>query len=115
MVGKHLSKVCDLLVKGNTDIKIDDLLKLANLSPAEYKEAISRTASGLVMILKRKPKDCYITNYNVDGLQAWQAYMDIQYVLNPACVMYIASYMMKSEKSMGKLLKLMSTTVTAIA
>ena len=32
--------------------------------------------------------------------------MDIQYVMNPyACIMYVASYMTKSEKSMGELLK----------
>ncbi len=32
--------------------------------------------------------------------------MDIQYVLNAyACVMYVASYIMKSERSMGELLK----------
>ncbi len=37
---------------------------------------------------------------------AWQANMDIQYVLNAyACVMYVASYIMKSERSMGELLK----------
>jgi len=32
--------------------------------------------------------------------------MDIQYVLNAyACVMHVASYMMKTERAMGKLLK----------
>ena len=37
---------------------------------------------------------------------AWQANMDIQYVLNAyACVMYVASYIMKTEKAMGELLK----------
>lgn len=36
---------------------------------------------------------------------AWQANMD-QYVLNGyACVMYIASYMMKTDRTMGELLK----------
>ena len=37
---------------------------------------------------------------------AWQANTDIQFVLNAyACVMYIASYIMKTERSMGELLK----------
>ena len=37
---------------------------------------------------------------------AWQANMDIQYVMDAyACVMYVASYIMKHEKSMGELLK----------
>ena len=35
--------------------------------------------------------------------------MDLQYILDPyACVMYIASNMFKSEKSMGELLKQVS-------
>jgi len=35
--------------------------------------------------------------------------MDLQYILNPyACVMYIASYMLNSEKSRGDLLKQVS-------
>lgn len=35
--------------------------------------------------------------------------MDIQFILDPyACVMYIASYMLKSERSMGELLKQVS-------
>ena len=37
---------------------------------------------------------------------AWQANTDIQYVLNAyACVMYVASYIMKTDKAMGQLLK----------
>ena len=37
---------------------------------------------------------------------AWQANMDLQYVMNPyACIMYVASYMMKTEKAMGELLR----------
>ena len=39
-----------------------------------------------------------------------QSNMDIQYVINPyACIMYIASYIMKTERSMGKLLKQVAT------
>ena len=41
---------------------------------------------------------------------AWQANMDIQFVLNAyACVMYVASYIMKTERSMGELLKHVAT------
>ena len=37
---------------------------------------------------------------------AWQANMDIQFVLDAySCVMYVASYIMKTERSMAKLLK----------
>ena len=38
--------------------------------------------------------------------------MDIQYVMDPyACVMYVASYIMKHEKSMSGLLKTVSNEV----
>uniref|UniRef100_A0A1X7TKW9 Uncharacterized protein n=1 Tax=Amphimedon queenslandica TaxID=400682 RepID=A0A1X7TKW9_AMPQE len=38
-------------------------------------------------------------------LKAWGANMDIQYVLKEyACMMYVALYIMKAEKSMSKLL-----------
>ena len=41
--------------------------------------------------------------YNPSVMLAWQANMDI---LNAyACVMYVASYIMKTERSMGELLK----------
>ena len=36
----------------------------------------------------------------------WQANTDIQYVLNAyACIMYVASYIMKTDRAMGQLLK----------
>ena len=43
---------------------------------------------------------------------AGQAIMDLQYVMNPyACVMYVASYIMKNEQSMGELLKHVSNEI----
>ena len=39
-------------------------------------------------------------------IKAWQASYDIQYVTSAhACIMYVASYIMKSERAMGELLK----------
>ena len=59
-----------------------------------------------MVILKRELIECNINNYNGPVMLAWQANMDIQYVLNAyACVMYVASYIMKTEKAMGELLK----------
>ena len=47
-----------------------------------------------------------INNYNPAVLRAWRANMDIQFILDAyACVMYMTSYMMKSERAMGELLK----------
>ena len=58
------------------------------------------------MILKRKPSEQSVNYYSPAMLKAWEANMDIQYVVNAyACVMYIASYILKAEKGMGELLK----------
>ena len=39
-------------------------------------------------------------------LKAWEANMDMQFIVNAyACVMYVASYVLKAEKGMGELLK----------
>ena len=58
------------------------------------------------MILKRKPSEQSVNYYSPAMLKAWEANMDIQYVVNAyACVMYIASYVLKAEKGMGELLK----------
>ncbi len=68
--------------------------------------ALEVSTQSSVVILKHKPSECNINNYNASVILAWQANMDIQYVLNAyACVMYVASYIMKSERSMGELLK----------
>ena len=57
-------------------------------------------------MLKRKPSECNINNYNIPVLLAWRANMDLQYVLNAyACIMYVASYIMKTDRAMGELLK----------
>ena len=42
----------------------------------------------------------------------WQANMDIQFVLNTyACVMYVASYIMKTDRAMGVLMKQVAAEV----
>ena len=57
-------------------------------------------------MLKRKPSECNINNYNIPVRLAWQAKLDLQYVLNAyACIMYVASYIMKTNRAMGELLK----------
>ena len=56
--------------------------------------------------MKRAPGNSTINAYNPDVIKAWKANMDIQFILDPyACVMYIASYMLKSEGQMSELLR----------
>ena len=51
----------------------------ANVTQSEYKEALAVSANGFVIVLKRKPNECNVNNYNPHVLRAWQANMDIQY------------------------------------
>ena len=61
------------------------------------------------IIMKRKPSEKCVNNYNPTLLKLWKANMDIQLVSNPySCVMYISSYIRKAEKVLGDLLKTVS-------
>ena len=105
-----LFQVYELLSKEiNSDISLDKLLNQAEVTREAYLRGLSFCSIGNGVVLQRKPSDCWINSYNPDILRVWQANMDIQFILNPyACVMYIASYMLKSERSMGELLKQVS-------
>ena len=109
---KLLAKVRKLLIDGNNDISLLSLLQLAEIEHSNYETALCKTNRGNNIVLKRNPCDCNVNNYNPSVLLAWQANMDIQYVMDAyACVMYVASYIMKHEKSMGELLKHVSNEV----
>ena len=100
-----LTEVCKILAD-NDDLSIIELLAKADVTLDQYVSALEVSTKGSVVILKRNPNECNINNYNASVMLAWQANMDIQYVLNAyACVMYVASYIMKTEKSMGEVLK----------
>ena len=56
--------------------------------------------------LKRAPKEIRINNYSSSLLKAWQANMDIKFVLDPyACATYILPYITKGQRGMSKLLE----------
>ena len=101
-----LAKVHKVLADGHTDKNFDEVLVQANVALHEYTEALEVSNRGSVVVLKREPSECMVNNYNGPVMLAWQANMDLQYVLNAyACIMYVASYIMKSDRAMGVLLK----------
>ena len=58
------------------------------------------------ILLKRDLTEVNINNYNATLIKAWEANLDVQYVTNVySCVMYVASYMSKPEKTLGDVLK----------
>ena len=101
-----LSKVQKMIADGNTDLSLAELLDKAEVTEKDYIDALEVSTNGNVVVLKRDPGECFINNYNPSVMLVWQANMDIQFMLNAyACIMYVASYIMKTERSMGELLK----------
>ena len=106
-----LKKVKKVLTE-TQDLTLDALLRKAEVSHSDYEMALNTTSKGSKIVIRRDPCDCNINNYNPSILLAWQANMDIQYVMDAyACVMYVASYMMKHEKSMSELLRTVANEV----
>ena len=90
----------------STDITLQEVLDRAHVTLQDYTKSLSISKCGRSVILKRKPSEQSVNYYSPAVLKAWEANMDIQYVVNAyACVMYIASYVLKAEKGMGELLK----------
>ena len=57
------------------------------------------------VVLKRQVSDVWVNPYNKDLLKAWNANMDIQFIVDAyACIVYIISYISKAERQMGLLL-----------
>ena len=80
---KHLLKVRKYLIEEDVNVTLCDLLNRASLSVVEYEKALATTARGNIIILRRDPCEGNINNYNPSVLLAWQANMDIQYVMDP--------------------------------
>ena len=107
-VANTVTKVRKELVDKNVNmnVNLDELLRNLSVSHSDYVNALRTSSRGNVIVLRCKPCECKVNNYNPHVMLSWQANMDIQHVLNAyACVMYVASYMMKTEKAMGELLK----------
>ena len=99
--------------KENERLSLNEIFSAAKVTPSEYSDALKVSVHSSVIVLKRKPCECNINNYNPSVLLAWQANIDIQFILNAyACVMYVASYIMKTERSMGELLKRVANETT---
>ena len=105
---KVLTRVKEVLQKKDLPpgVTLNELLTVAHVTIDDYTKALSISKFGQSVILKRQPYEQNVNCYSPAILKAWQANMDIQYVVNAnACVMYIASYVLKAEKGMGELLK----------
>ena len=85
---------------------MDSILDKAHISTDTYINALKVSHQGHSVILKCDPSDVNINGCNHEILHLWGANIDFQFVLDEySTVMYICSYMMKSEKAMGEVLK----------
>ena len=103
-----LGKVRAVMESDDTpeDISLDKLFEKAHVSANEYMAAIKTTRSGKQIILQRSPAEQFINQYNPNLLRIWKANMDLQYITDAyACIMYVTTYMMKTENSMSDMLK----------
>ena len=83
-----------------------DVLQQANLTQEQFETALGKLATKVSIVLKREPKECWTNQYNSHLLQAWNANIDLQYVVNAySCIAYILSYISKKESEEGELLK----------
>ncbi|XP_027146424.1 uncharacterized protein LOC109138373 isoform X2 [Larimichthys crocea] len=84
---------------------LSELLEKCNLTYEEYKKHVTNLTMSNVIVLKRHPKECWVNGYNPDLLRAWNANMDIQFVLDEySCLMYMMSYVSKPEHEMTEFL-----------
>nr|XP_034317093.1 uncharacterized protein LOC117686351 [Crassostrea gigas] len=84
----------------------EDIFEDLSLNQDTYQNAMNVLSEKLTVVLKRHPNELWTNQYNPCLLKCWDANMDIQYVLDPfSCIVYIVSYISKSEREMGMLLK----------
>ena len=84
----------------------EELLLKLKVTENDYRLAVRSSLNAPTVLLKRKPTELRINNYNPPCLKAWRANMDIQFVLDVyACAMYIVSYisLSKAQKGMSEL------------
>ena len=104
---KQYEKIQECLanLKRDEEISFVKFLELLGLTEEQYILAIRFSLKRDTLLLKRAPSEVRINSYNCNLLKAWQANLDIQYILDPyTCAVYI-SYITKGQRGMSKLLQ----------
>ncbi|XP_062602888.1 uncharacterized protein LOC134264626 [Saccostrea cucullata] len=84
----------------------EEMFMNMGLSQELYEKAHRLLSAKTSTILRRNPDEMWTNQYSTCLLKCWDANMDIQYILDPfSCIVYIISYISKSEREMGMLLK----------
>ena len=89
----------------NPPMSMEELLVMFKLTYQEFRTIIENLTTGNVIVMKRRPIDCWVNGYNVHLLRVWNANMDIQFVLDEyCCIAYMLSYISKPEHEMTQTL-----------
>ena len=88
-------------------LSVLEILDQLNITEDQYYNALSiSTDTDFQLHLKRPTNSCFVNNYFVEGLQAWEANIDIQSVINPhKAVTYMCAYFSKSEDESSEAMK----------
>ena len=105
-----LGRVREILLElSHTELQaasINDILLKAGVNSKNYYTALSTSISGTTVVLKRKPKDIFVNNFNPEWIKAWDGNMDLQACMDHFAVMtYITDYYTKDESGMMQHLK----------
>ena len=110
-VKKQLSDMTDEELHKSS---LEKVLELVNeqldedekISSDKYHEALSISERGKTVVLKRKPNEMWVNNYNPHFMKAWKANIDIQFCLDTyAVITYITDYLTKGDAGLTKELR----------
>ena len=104
--GKH--KIYDPSRENYIEPKsIKEILSLLDISEGRYYEALEISEDNDFQIhFRQSPNSYFINNYSKTGLEAWNANIDIQVILNEQKAMsYMYAYLSKSEETCSKAMK----------
>ncbi|XP_062609123.1 uncharacterized protein LOC134270887 [Saccostrea cucullata] len=101
-----LQKVWENIQDPTQNLSSTEIFYKLGISQELFEDAYSIITSKQTIVLQREPSEAWTNQYNPCLLKSWDANLDIQYVLDPfSCIVYIISYISKSEREMGMLLK----------
>ncbi|CAG2254348.1 unnamed protein product [Mytilus edulis] len=90
----------------NENLDVSEIFNKSGLTQESFEKYFRFITNRNTVVLKREPNEIYTNQYNPHLLRAWNANMDIQYILDAfSCVVYIISYISKAERELGLLLQ----------
>ncbi len=101
-----MKKVRECLLNGDAVYdSVKSMFASIGINQEIFECAYNKMTKKTSVVLKRKPSDVWVNQYNKDLLRCWNANMDIQFVVDAySCIVYIISYISKAEREMGLLL-----------